>query len=257
MTQTSQNGWPVSPSDMTVLVVDGVSCGGVRSGPVFVVMRYVATRYDREVQRLKAGQCGGYNPRSIAGSKTPSNHASATANDFNWNDNPEHKRTMTATERAACHAIVDDCDGVVRWGGDYAGTDVDEMHWEINKGQAAVAALAAKITEEDMAMTAADVKTLASTDNVFKAPAGSKNADGTPNEYWSMASYLLNTYNNSVAAKTYASQALAAVKALASPAALAAAVVAALPKGSDPISQEEVTVAVEAAFAKAFAGEQA
>lgn len=109
------------------------------------------------------------------------------------------------------------------------------------------------IVEDDMPLTAADVKTMVNTDNVIKAPEGSKNADGSPNEYWSMASYLTNTYNNAVAAKTYASQALAAVRAVANPAAIAAAVVAALPKDSDDISQDEVTTAVKAAFAEAFA----
>lgn len=140
----SQNGWPVSPA-MTTLVVNGVTFGGVRTGDVFTVLRYVAERYDAEVGRLVAGQCGGYNPRSIAGSGTPSNHASATAIDINWTQNPEHKRTMTAAERSRCHAIVEACDGVVRWGGDYAGADVDEMHWEINKGAGPVAELARKI----------------------------------------------------------------------------------------------------------------
>jgi len=109
------------------------------------------------------------------------------------------------------------------------------------------------ITEEDMPLTAADVKTLANTDNVFKAPPGSKNADGTPNEYWSLASYVTNTYNNSVAAKTYASQALAAVKALGGSASIAAAVVAALPADRDDISQAEVTIAVSAAVDAAIA----
>jgi len=111
----------------------------------------------------------------------------------------------------------------------------------------------------DMALSAADVKTLANTDNVFRAPEGSKNADGTPNEYWSLASYVINTYNNAVSAKTYASQALAtaqqalaAVKALADPAAIAAAVVAALPADTDDIDQDEVTRAVKAAFTEAF-----
>jgi hypothetical protein len=147
---TSQNGWPVSPANRTTLVVNGVSCGGVRSGDVFTVLQYVATRYDREVQRLKAGQCGGYNPRSIAGSGTPSNHASATANDFNWTENPEHKRTMTAAERSACHAIVRACDGVVRWGGDYSGSDVDEMHWEIIGNAHQVAMLAGMIQDGEL-----------------------------------------------------------------------------------------------------------
>lgn len=140
---------------MTTLVVHGVEIGGVRSGDVFTVLRYVATVYDATVGRLVAGQCGGYNPRSIAGSGTPSNHASATAIDLNWTQNPEHKRTMTAAERAACHAIVAQCGGVVRWGGDYSGADVDEMHWEINKPAAAVAALAREIEDNMDVQTAA------------------------------------------------------------------------------------------------------
>lgn len=135
----------------------------------------------------------------------------------------------------------------------YTGTDPHTGHVHVSvKHTAESDRRPWHIEEKDMALNAADVKTLLNTDNVIKAPAGSKNADGSPNEYWSMASYLYYTYANSVTAKTYASQALAAVKALANPAAVAAAVVAALPKGSDPISQDEVTTAVEVAFAKAF-----
>lgn len=73
----------------------------------------------------------------------------------------------------------------------------------------------AEDVEEDMALTAADVKTLANTDNVFKAPEGSKNADGSPNEYWSLASYVTNTYAAAVSARTYANQALSIAQALA------------------------------------------
>jgi hypothetical protein len=108
------------------------------------------------------------------------------------------------------------------------------------------------ISEDDMPINLADIKTIANTDGVFKAPAGSKNADGSDNEYWSMASYLYYTYAAAVSARTYANQALAAVKALASPQTLVAAFVAALPDNTDPITQAEVTTAVEAAFAQAF-----
>lgn len=257
----SQNGWPVDTTganeDRDPIYGNVKVPNGVLKGDVAVVMRWVARRFDDTVEKLVAGTCWGWFVKPIEGSATISNHASGTAIDLNADQHPvgvAAGKNFSGAQIAACHAIVKAAGGVVRWGGDYTGRP-DPMHWEIVGSKAAVAALARKIEEEDVALTAADVKTLANTDNVFKAPAGSKNADGTPNEYWSLASYVTNTYNNSVAAKTYASQALAAVKALANPAAIAAAVVAALPKDTDDISQAEVTTAVEAAFAKAFSAE--
>lgn len=144
---SSQNGWPINPIARTTLYVAGVEFGGVRSGDVFTVLSYVATRFHNEVEHLVPGQCGAYNPRKIAGSNTWSNHASATAIDCNWRKHPLGMRaTFTAAQRSAILDIEGDCAGVVRWGGHF--THTDEMHFEINKGPASVAVLADRIRED-------------------------------------------------------------------------------------------------------------
>ena len=68
-----------------------------------------------------------------------SNHASGTAIDLNWQKFPMFKRNMNKKQVEACRAIVADCEGLIRWGGDYK-TSVDQMHFEI----------ADKVTKEDI-----------------------------------------------------------------------------------------------------------
>ena len=111
------------------------------------VLGYVAGRVDREVERLVSGWCWGHAYRPIRGASTLSNHASGTAIDVNAPRHPlGSSGTFSATQRARIHAILADCNGVVRWGGDYSGRK-DEMHFEINvrPGDARLAALAARV----------------------------------------------------------------------------------------------------------------
>jgi len=154
---TSQNGWAINPP-LAVLTVHGVTFGGAHTGDAHVVLEYVATRYDAEVERLISGTCGCYNPRKIPGTNTWSNHASATAIDCNWQRHPLGARsTYTAAQVRTIRTILSFCDGVIRWGGDFG--NVDEMHFEINKNAAAVKALATKIkAEDDMEFTEAQMK---------------------------------------------------------------------------------------------------
>jgi hypothetical protein len=141
----SQNGWPIEPAARTPLTVAGVLFGDVRSGDVFTVLQYVATRYHNEVEHLIGGTCGAYNPRKIPGSNTWSNHASATAIDCNWQRHPLGARgTYTTAQRAKIVDIVNSLDGAVRWGGVYT-TTVDEMHFEINADAKRVRIAALKI----------------------------------------------------------------------------------------------------------------
>ena len=149
----SQNGWPVLASTSTALD-RGFSAGGatfpggVRRGEVSTILRYVATRFDAEVQPLVNPGCWGWNDRTIRGSTTSiSNHASGTAIDCNA---PRHPLgavgTFSAAQVRTIHAIIAVCEGTVRWGGDYINRK-DEMHFEINKppSSSAIAAVAAKL----------------------------------------------------------------------------------------------------------------
>lgn len=148
---TSQNGWPAGST--SAIPVSGLSVGaatfpaGVRSGDVHTVLGYVARRFNNEVEALVKGWCWGHSYRVISGSTSLSNHASGTAIDINA---PRHplgaSGTFSSTQRSRIRSILNACDGVVRWGGDYSGRK-DEMHFEINvrPGDARLAALARRI----------------------------------------------------------------------------------------------------------------
>jgi len=103
------------------------------------LLAYVAVRFDKEVSPLRLNNKpgfqddGGYNFRKIDGSTKFSNHASGTAIDLNWQRFPMFKRNMTKKQVAACQAIAADCEGLIRWGGDYTRA-VDQMHFEIAPG---------------------------------------------------------------------------------------------------------------------------
>jgi len=146
----SQNGWAANADRRVIgvapFVVEGVDFpGGVRAGDVATVLRYVVERFHREVEPLRAGWCWGFNYRPVTGGGALSNHASGTAVDINA---PDHGYgavgTFTRAQVVAIRSILAACGGVVRWGGDYAGTK-DEMHFEINSNGTAVANLAVAI----------------------------------------------------------------------------------------------------------------
>lgn len=159
----SQNGWPVvakSACDLEPLIRNVVVPNGVLAGDVAVVFRWLAGRYDATVERLVPGTCWGWFVKTIEGSASISNHASATAVDFNADQHPMGDATTnTFSDRQidACRAIVKAAGGVLRWGGDYSGRP-DSMHWEINASAAAVKALAAKLKEAHVPLTPTDVE---------------------------------------------------------------------------------------------------
>lgn len=148
---TSQNGWPVDRSgasqDRGPLVRDITVPNGVLAGDVAVVFRWLARQFDARVEQLMKGSCWGWFVKPIEGSQTISNHASGTAVDLNADKHPmgvSASKTFTTGQIAACHAILAEADGVLRWGGDYTGRP-DPMHWEIVGSAAQVRALANKI----------------------------------------------------------------------------------------------------------------
>jgi hypothetical protein len=101
----------------------------------------VASRVHQDVTDLRLGNKpgktqdeGGYNYRKIDGSSSFSNHASGTAIDLNWTRFPMFKKKMNKKQRTAAQAIAEELKEVIRWGGNYRPTRVDEMHWEIADG---------------------------------------------------------------------------------------------------------------------------
>lgn len=140
---TSQNGWAVctsAPSGTLSWIT-----GRVRPGDVATVFEYLCRRFHAEVEKINPAWSWGWAYRPIRGSSTTSNHASGTALDLNAPAHPLGVHgTFPSSQVAACHKILADLDGVIRWGNDYSGR-VDGMHFEVNASAAKVAAVAARI----------------------------------------------------------------------------------------------------------------
>jgi hypothetical protein len=108
------------------------------SGARFTVDEAYADKFSSFLAELEGrgyavdgGQSGGYNPRNIRGTSTPSNHAFGRAIDINWSDNPQGGAgkipAETARELAAKYGM--------RWGGDYKNAKPDPMHFEFVGGE--------------------------------------------------------------------------------------------------------------------------
>ena len=147
----SQNGWPIDPA-RSARTVPGTNIRiVVADGPAGDVLMHVAARFDATVEDIDTATGGvlddwGYAHRPIAGSNVWSNHASGTAIDLNATRHVQGKRgSFSSAQVAAIRVILSEVDNVVRWGGDYTGSSVDEMHFEINADAARVAAVAARL----------------------------------------------------------------------------------------------------------------
>jgi hypothetical protein len=154
---TSQNGWSVINSaaldKSPVPGTDIVLVPGVRAGSVATILKYVAAEFHKRVQHIKNPGCWGYANRPIVGGKDTSNHASGTAIDLNAPQHPMGKiGTFNQDQVNTIHAIVRECGGVVRWGGDYSGRK-DEMHFEIIGSSAEVDRVAALLTTQPVTGT--------------------------------------------------------------------------------------------------------
>jgi hypothetical protein len=140
MMSKSENGWDVikDQSDKKLIVVRlAKSDIPLRlHKDAAKLLAYVAVRFDKEVSPLRLNNKpgfqddGGYSFRKIENSIKFSNHASGTAIDLNWQKFPMFRRNMTKKQVEACRAIVESCEGLVRWGGEYR-TNVDQMHFEV------------------------------------------------------------------------------------------------------------------------------
>lgn len=151
----SQNGWEVNPPRSLRLVPGTVDVRiTVADGAAGDVLMYVAGQFDARVEDLDLDSTRGelddwgYAPRPIRGGSTTSNHASATAEDFNATRHPLGARgTFSRQQVNNIHQILAEVDNVVRWGGDYSGR-ADEMHFEINASPAAVQRVADRLRDQ-------------------------------------------------------------------------------------------------------------
>lgn len=131
---TSQNRWPVYTSGTHVdLVSLPRVTGRVRRGVTQAILGYVVQQFHFRVEPVRKDWSWGYAYRPIRGSVSGySNHASATAVDLNAPEHPLGARnTFSSSQVREIRKILGECEGLVRWGGDYA-VRGDEMHFEIN-----------------------------------------------------------------------------------------------------------------------------
>lgn len=142
----SQNGYSANDVNLTTSISVPGGKIRVRKGSVAIIMQYIAEQFHSNVEALKWPGNWGYAERPIRGSSTTlSNHSSGTAIDLNAPRHPLGKRgTFSSTQVKEIRKILKACEGVIRWGGDY-NSRKDEMHFEINAGQAAVDRVAAKL----------------------------------------------------------------------------------------------------------------
>lgn len=117
---------------MTPLELQRITSKG---GANFSVARQYAPRFQGFINDLEARgyaidpqQSGGYNPRYISGTRTPSHHAYGRAIDINWTDNargrPGKIPQELALELAQKHGL--------NWGGTWKNRD--DMHFEVANG---------------------------------------------------------------------------------------------------------------------------
>lgn len=135
---TSQNGFTASP-DPSAIGVQRMTVPGtdvklnVRGGDIGRRLMEMARWWQENVEPLKPGECHGWVFRPIAGTNVLSNHASGTAIDLNAPQHPQGARgTVPGHLRDDISAKAASLG--LRWGGNFTGSSVDEMHFEVLRG---------------------------------------------------------------------------------------------------------------------------
>lgn len=139
-------GWDVITSGSSNRLVNfSWVTGKVRKGDGQIILDYLCRRFNDEVEKIRRDWSWAWSYRNVRGASFISEHAGGWAIDLNAPKHPLGKSgTFSAAEVRAIRNILNDLDGTVRWGGDYAGRK-DEMHFELQGGLAKLAAVAKKI----------------------------------------------------------------------------------------------------------------
>lgn len=134
----SRNGWDVYTSSSNAKLTNFPwVTGRVRNGDHYIVLNYLAERYNKEVERINRASSWGYAYRAVRGASVVSEHATGTAVDFNAPKHPlgvSASRTFSPAQIKAIRKIVKDLNGSVRWGGEWSRPD--GMHFELIGGNA-------------------------------------------------------------------------------------------------------------------------
>jgi len=152
---TSYNGWPANSDPAAIGVdkgfdVNGVTFpGGMKAGDASTVLGYVFRALDDRVEEAVPGWCWGWMYKANTNNPSQlSNHASATAGDYNAPYHPNggaQYEGWSSAEVAEVRKILAEVQGVIRWGADYTGTK-DSMHFEVNCDAATLSRVAATLT---------------------------------------------------------------------------------------------------------------
>lgn len=133
----SQNGWPVLAANSSWIRRTVIPGSDVvvpwRDGSACFLLAHLFVRLDREAEEIDGPIVNdwGWADRLIAGSDDITNHASATAGDYNANIH-SLGRFGTWKNAAKVRWILLRYRGCIRWGGDYVNRK-DEMHFELIK----------------------------------------------------------------------------------------------------------------------------
>lgn len=138
-------GWDVLEPGSNRLTNLSWITGKVRNGDAYTILNELGRRFNSEVEAIRKDWSWGYAKRPVRGASVASEHSAGVAVDFNA---PAHglglSGTFSGAQVRAIRRILNDLDGAVRWGGDYAGRK-DEMHFELQGGVKKLAQVAARI----------------------------------------------------------------------------------------------------------------
>jgi hypothetical protein len=149
----SYNGWPASPTLSTIVIepVPGCRLRVLDNRNVADIFTYLVQQYHKrvdDVTKPHPADDWGYNYRPNRNNPLElSCHASATAIDLDATEHPNGvatAKTFTPRQIAEIHDILEELEGVVRWGGDYTNT-ADAMHFEIIAKPGGVRAIGRKL----------------------------------------------------------------------------------------------------------------
>lgn len=131
---TSANGWEVlsgyGDSKLVTLSAIGGS-SNVLGGDVYKVFKAFCADFATEVEEIVKDDSWGFSPRKVTNGESWSNHASGTAIDLNASKYPMYRNYMTGDRQARVRALLKRYP-VLRWGGDYPSSKIDQMHFEVN-----------------------------------------------------------------------------------------------------------------------------
>ncbi|GAB3552262.1 hypothetical protein GCM10027404_22560 [Arthrobacter tumbae] len=132
----SANGWPIEPEANTKGTVwrrEIIGSGtfvDIKLGPVEVVMMHALRRYHYEVAPIRSDEVIGFRHAVHADAGYETNHASGTAVDVRPDFYPKGTQGgYSKNQMETIRSILDDCEGVIEWGGDW--NDPDEAHFQI------------------------------------------------------------------------------------------------------------------------------